>query len=176
MMRESLGAALILAASVAAVSGGQPTARHDTAPPSRPIASAVRPDPTVAQQFQFHDLIFTIPASWSVERADQQRLRMQYATVTGKPTGPRLTFSDSVELVSHAGWPRDRPDIVRRGQRLSFERLEMPNPMVRGIVYVFREAGITISAQVRSAGEARAADAVAESARWVVPNPPPGRS
>jgi hypothetical protein len=136
----------------------------------------VSPAQAGTQQFQFRGLNFTIPASWSVERADQQPFRMQYVTVTGRPAGPRLTFSDSVELVSQAGSPRDRPNAIRRGQRLSFERLEMPNSMLRSILYVFREAGISISAQVRSTDEARAADAVAESARWVVPSQSPAHS
>ena len=99
---------------------------------------------------------------------------MEQITVTGKPSGPRLTFSEAVALVGNGLVPVGPRNTARGGNGVSFERFEMPNPMMRGVVYVFREAGVSMSAQVRSAADARAADAVAESARRALP--PRGRA
>src|SRR5207244_8973762 len=121
------------------------------------------------REFQFRGLVFTIPASWSVQRADQQPFRMEQITVTGGPSGPRLTFSEAVALVGNGLVPVGPRNTARGGNGVSFERFEMPNPMMRGVVYVFREAGFSISVQVRSEADARAADAVAESARQALP-------
>jgi hypothetical protein len=65
---------------------------------------------------------------------------------------------------------------TRAGNGIAMERFEMPNPMMRGIVYVFPGAGVSLSAQVRSEAEARAADAVAQSARRALPGEAPDRS
>lgn len=178
MIKGSMAAALVLAASVMGASGSHPlrglVARAATTgqPPSGQKAAI----PAAAREFQFHGLAFTIPASWSVRRADRQPFRPEFATVTGAPAGPRLTFSDSVALVGDGLAPAGPRQAAPGASGVSFERLEMPNPMMRGVVYLFREAGVTMSAQVRSEAEARAADAVAESARRVLPRRRPARS
>jgi hypothetical protein len=175
-------AALVVAASVLTASvlwaAGHPSPQSPawrlagvTGPRQRGAPAA--PSAT-ERDFQFRGLMFTIPASWDVQRADRQRFRMEFVTVTGRPSGPRLTFSDTVELVATARG--GRPSAARNGRRLSFQRLEMPNAMGRGVVYVFPEAGVTLSAQVRTDADVRAADAVAESARWAIPIRGPVRS
>jgi hypothetical protein len=55
------------------------------------------------QEFRFCELTFTIPASWSVRRADRLPFRVERVTVTGSPSGPRLTFSDTMQYVNEIG-------------------------------------------------------------------------
>ena len=117
------------------------------------------------REFPFRGLVFTIPASWSVQRADRQPFRMEFVTVTGRPSGPRLTFSDTAELVGSGPAPANPGAMAGSGNGVPFERFEMPNPLRRGVTYLFPAAGVTLSAQVRNEAEARAADAVARSAR-----------
>jgi len=169
------GAVLILAAAVVAacgsdLSGGKLRPGKAAGAPPKAIAEPAG----ATREFRFRDLVFTVPAAWSVQRADRLPFRPEQVSVTGRPTGPRLTFSDSVQLV------RDGSVIVggagaRTGSGVAMERYEMPNPLMRGIVYVFPGAGVSISAQVRTDAEARAADAVAQSARRALPAPGPAR-
>src|SRR5262249_42717654 len=126
------------------------------------------------REFRFRDLVFTVPAAWRVQRADSLPFRTERVSVAGFPSGPRLTFSDSVQfirdgsvMVGGAGAPM--------ASGLSMQRFEMPNPLTRAVIYVFPEAGVSISAQVRTDDEARAADAVAQSARRALPQPAPAR-
>jgi hypothetical protein len=162
-------AGLVVAASVVLASEQHPLrgpVSHPGAAAGRQQSGTETPAPAVAvREFQFRGLVFTIPASWSVERADRQPFRMEQITVTGRPAGPRLMFSEAVALVGDGLAPLGPRNTARGGNGVSFERFEMPNAMMRGVVYVFREAGVSVSAQVRTAADARAADAVAESAR-----------
>lgn len=125
---------------------------------------------TATREFQFHRLVFTVPVNWSVQRADQDQFRPRYVTVTGRPSGPRLTFSDTVQLVAAAGTPE------RTENGLSVQRYAMPNAATTGIVYIFPGAGVSVTAQVRTEAEARAADAVIQSARRALPRAVPTRS
>jgi hypothetical protein len=176
-MKGTMAAVIILAASVAAASGSDRSAGNGR--PGRLSAraklNAVAAPASATREFRFRDLVFTVPAAWSVRQADRQPFRPEYVRVTGGPSGPRLTFSDSVQFV------RDGSVTVggagaRTGNGLSMERYEMPNPLTRGIVYVFPAAGVSISAQVRTDAEARAADAVAQGAHRALPVPAPARS
>jgi hypothetical protein len=73
--------------------------------------------------------------------------------------------------------PTATPRAVDRSRGgLAVNRFEMPNPLWRGVVYVLPEAGISISAQARTESEARAAEAVVQSARRALPSPKPARS
>lgn len=178
-MMKSMMAALVLAASVVAASGEYPL----RGPVSHPGATAApqwreigAPPAAGVREFQFHGLVFTIPAGWSVQRADRQPFRMEQVTVAGRSSGPRLTYSDTVALVGDSLAPAGPQAMAPAGNGVSFERLEMPNPMVRGVLYLFRAAGVSMSAQVRNEAEARAADAVAGSARRALPKRSPARS
>jgi hypothetical protein len=177
-MMRGMMAALVAAASVAAAGQQLPAgpASHPGPTAGRQRSGRGMPPAAGVQQFQFRRLVFTIPANWSVQRADRQPFRMEYATVTGRPAGPRLTFSNTVALVSDGRAPLGSAKTARTGQGVSYERFEMPNPMARGVVYVFPQAGVSISAQVRTEADARAADAVAQSARRALTPRGPGRS
>lgn len=190
-MKGTIAAALALAASVAASGSdlSSPTARlgwQARAPVTardllggRLRLRGAAPMPVAAaapatREFRFRDLVFTVPAAWRVQRADSLPFRTERVSVTGLPSGPRLTFSDSVQFV------RDGSVMVGGagapvGNGLSMQRFEMPNPLTRAVVYVFPEAGVSISAQVRTDDDARAADAVAQSARRALPPPAPAR-
>ena len=52
----------------------------------------------------------------------------------------------------------------------------MPNAAWQGVLYVFPEAGVSVSAETRTAAEARAAEAVVQSARRALPARAPTRS
>jgi hypothetical protein len=180
MVKGAIAAAVTLAASVVAASGNGSfswKARPGGAAVDAQLKSAAPRPASGTREFQFRGLVFTVPAAWSVQRADRLPFRSEYVGVTGRPSGPRLTFSDSVQFA------RDGSAVVgparadaRTGSGLSMERFEMPNPMTRGVVYVFPEAGVSMSAQVRTDAEARAADAVAWSARRALPQRGPARS
>jgi hypothetical protein len=126
------------------------------------------------RQFQFRGVVFAVPASWSVQRADQDPFRAQFVAVSGGPTGPRLRFSDTVQLLADPG--RTGRAGRKAGSSPTVERYEMPNAAMRGVVYVIPEAGISVTALVRTEAEARAADRVVHSARWSLPQRAPARS
>jgi hypothetical protein len=150
--------------------------------PGRPRAGLLQARPAAApatvREFEFRGVMFAVPASWKVQRADQDPFRVQYVTVTGGPNGPHLRFSDVVQLLGNQGVAGRRPASAgrRSGSALSLERYEMPNASMRGVVYLIPEAGISITAHVRTDAEARAADQVVQSARWVLPSRGPARS
>lgn len=120
---------------------------------------------------------FWVPAGWRVQRGEQQPFRPELVTVRGVGVGPRLTFSPSVQPVNGEGMPRVGPVQGDRSEGgLAVERYAMPNPVWQGVLYVLPEAGISVSAQVRSEAEARTADAVVQSARRALPKRGPARS
>jgi hypothetical protein len=170
MTRSIVTAALVLAAAVA-----HPTPRVQAASQRSTVQAADQP--AGAQQFQFRGVVFTIPAGWSVERGDQRPFRSELVRVTGQGVGPQLTFSDTVQPVGNDRMPAAGPRAVDRSQGgLVLNRFEMPNPLWRGVVYVLPEAGISVSAQARTEVEARAAEAVVQSARRALPSRKPARS
>jgi hypothetical protein len=129
------------------------------------------------REFQFRGLVFTIPTTWTVERGDQRPFRSELVTVTGHGAGPQLTFSGSVQAVGAEPMPVDGMRARQRTEGgLALDRYQMPNPVWRGVLYVFPEASIGVTAQVRTEADARAADAVMQSARRALPPPRPARS
>jgi hypothetical protein len=173
MIREAVIAALALGASVAAA------VPHSRAvpPPTRGTRVAMPAPHGGGREFQFRGLVFTIPATWTVERGDQQQFRSELVTVTGHGSGPRLTFSESVRAVGGQPMPAVGPGARERSAGgLALDRYQMPNPVWRGVLYVFPDARISVTAQVRTEADARAADAVMQSARRALPPPRPTRS
>src|SRR4051794_34415974 len=163
-MQGTVAAILAVAAAVAAASGSDRSdgkLRLRGAAGAR-LQAAAAPSPAT-RAFRFRGLVFAVPAAWKVQRAGSLPFRTERVSVTGLPSGPRLTFSDTVQFVRD-GSVMARAAGAPLGSGLSMQRFEMPNPITRAVTYVFPEAGVSISAQVRTDDEARAADAVAQSA------------
>jgi hypothetical protein len=177
MTRGAISAVLVLAASVVAAA---PPASRSPARALQPAAPLAAQRPRQTQEFHYRGLTSTTPANWSVRQADRMRFRSELVTVTGRPSGPRLTFSDTMQyakLGEAAPMPRAGASVAERSRSgVPLERYEMPNAAWRGILYVFPGAGVSVSAQVRNEAEARAADAIVQSARRALLVPRPTRS
>jgi hypothetical protein len=169
--RGAMIAVLALAGSVAAAA---PTGRV----PSRPLRTPPGPPAPVRgpAEFEYRGVRFAIPVGWSVKRGEQQPFRPELVTVRGTGLGTRLTFGPSAQPVAGA-MPRGGATAVSRSHGgLAVERYEMPNPAWQGVLYILPEAGISVAAQVQSETEARAADAVVQSAQRALPKAAPKRS
>jgi hypothetical protein len=151
------------------------------APPSRVPARelparAQRGPEKGAREFEYRGVRFTLPVGWTVQRAEERAFRSELVTVRGAGAGPQLTFSPAVQPAREDRMPlAGNGAESRTGGGLSVARYAMPNAAWHGVLYVLPEAGITVSAQVRSEAESRAADAVVQSARRVLPVAGPKR-